>query len=219
MVLRPLAALTLLLGGGLVARPAAASPAAPLIAAAPDPCAEMNWHAERGLIDRDDVEALLARFDCRPPHYPRLAVELAVGRAGCDDIDWAARTEAITFAQWAALLDRYPRCVPPPASPAEVARAAAAAGDYRTVVVLAARANGVPEAAFLAVAVCESGLDPAARNPSGAAGLLQILSVYWPARAAAAGFPGASPFDPVANAWTGAWLWATSGPQNWAACL
>lgn len=34
---------------------------------------------------------------------------------------------------------------------------------------------------------------------------------YFPARAAAAGLPGASPWDAAANLWVGAWLAATGG--------
>lgn len=188
------------------------------IVAAPDPCHDLNWWAERGLVTRDEVELTLARLDCRPAQYARTAVELAQGRAGCEDISWAARAEAITYDQYLALLERYPQCRPAKSLLVQ-AYDAAAVGDYHTVASLAAQAHGVPVSRFLAVVDCESRFNPGARNPSGASGLLQILAVYWPARAANAGFPGASPYDPVANAWTGAWLWATSGSGHWAQCL
>lgn len=197
----------------------ALSEVTPLIASSADPCRELDWHAERGLIERDDVEVLLRALDCRPAQYARTAVELAHGRASCEDIAWAARAEVITAAQWHGLLERYPQCIPRPVTLIDQAYAAAAQGDYRTVVALAAQAHGISQGGFLAVAACESGFNPNAYNRSGASGLLQILSGYWPARAANAGFPGASPFDPVANAWTGAWLWATSGSGHWAQCL
>lgn len=59
----------------------------------------------------------------------------------------------------------------------------------------------------LAVIRCESLGDPAIVNPvSGAAGLFQHMPRYFPERAAAAGFPGASPFDPEANIAAAAWL-------------
>ncbi len=59
----------------------------------------------------------------------------------------------------------------------------------------------------LSVIRCESLGDPAIVNPvSGAAGLFQHMPRYWPERAAAAGFPGASPFDPEANIAGAAWL-------------
>ena len=72
---------------------------------------------------------------------------------------------------------------------------------------------------FLSVMRCESQGDPEAYNPSsGASGLMQHLQIYWPARARSAGFEGASPFDPVANIYTSAWLIyrATGGGwQHW----
>lgn len=193
-------------------------PAVEAISHAAAPCHDLDWHAERGGIDRDDVELLLARLDCRPAQFARTAVELAHGRAGCDDIDWAARTESITAAQWGRLLDRYPDCRPAP-SLIDQAEQAASRGDYRTVVRLAARAYGIPEARFMAVAACESGFNPDAYNRSGASGLLQHIAGLFAPRAASAGFPGASPFDPVANAWAGAYLWSVSGSGPWSQCL
>lgn len=58
------------------------------------------------------------------------------------------------------------------------------------------------------IARCESGLRPWAYNQSGAAGLMQHMSQFWPGRAAALGIPDASVFDPVANARVGAWMLA-----------
>jgi len=61
--------------------------------------------------------------------------------------------------------------------------------------------------AALAVIQCESHGDPEAANPlSGAAGLFQHIPRYWPERAAAVGFPGASPYDGEANIAAAAWL-------------
>lgn len=66
------------------------------------------------------------------------------------------------------------------------------------------------------VLACESEGNPAARNPtSGAAGLFQHIPRYFDARAAAAGFPGASPFDPEANVAAAAWLWRREGWSPW----
>lgn len=66
------------------------------------------------------------------------------------------------------------------------------------------------------VMACESGGNPNAVNPtSGAAGLFQHLPSYWPGRAAAAGFPGASPFNPEANIAASAYLLRTGGPGHW----
>ena len=72
---------------------------------------------------------------------------------------------------------------------------------------------------FLRVMRCESGGDPDAYNEaSGASGLMQHLSNYFPWRAKMAGFEGASPFDPVANINTSAWLLyehVAGGWQHW----
>ena len=78
---------------------------------------------------------------------------------------------------------------------------AAGRGNLSDVIYAAAHGNGVPEMAAwgLATATCESGLNPTATN-GWHGGLFQHDPRYWPARAAGAGFPGADPFDPVANA-------------------
>jgi len=68
----------------------------------------------------------------------------------------------------------------------------------------------------LAIIRCESGGDPNAYNASsGASGLVQHLSRYWSERSAAAGWDGASIFDPRANIAVGAWLLAKNGPGSW----
>jgi len=72
---------------------------------------------------------------------------------------------------------------------------------------------------FLRVMQCESrGLPDAFNESSGASGLMQHLENYWPWRAKMAGFEGASPFDPVANIYTSAWLLfehSAGGWQHW----
>lgn len=68
----------------------------------------------------------------------------------------------------------------------------------------------------LRVIQCESRGNPGATNASsGAAGLFQQLPRYWPERAAAAGWAGASPYDPEANVAVSAWLFYTGGPGHW----
>jgi hypothetical protein len=63
---------------------------------------------------------------------------------------------------------------------------------------------------------CESGGNPNAYNSSsGASGLFQHLAKYWPPRATAAGFPGASPFNPEANIAASANLFKASGASPW----
>jgi hypothetical protein len=71
----------------------------------------------------------------------------------------------------------------------------------------------------LVVIACESNGDPDAKNPhSTASGLFQHLTRYWPQRAEAAGFAGASVFDPEANVAVAAWLVYSGGGWNhWAA--
>ena len=59
----------------------------------------------------------------------------------------------------------------------------------------------------LSIIACESHGDPEVTNPySGAAGLFQHIPRYWPERAAASGFPGASIYDGEANIAAAAWL-------------
>lgn len=71
-------------------------------------------------------------------------------------------------------------------------------------------------ARVLDVIRCESGFDPNITSPSGTyVGLMQHHRFYFPDRATAAGFPGASPFDPEANIAAGAHLWYTGGPSHW----
>jgi peptidoglycan hydrolase-like protein with peptidoglycan-binding domain len=85
-------------------------------------------------------------------------------------------------------------------------------------------AEGKPEVAAVleaeidhavAIVACESLGDPFITTPSiplGAyvIGLFQHKDVYWAQRATQAGFPGASPLDPMANARVAAWLVARS---------
>lgn len=94
--------------------------------------------------------------------------------------------------------------------------ALAAQADPETQVRAAAREFGIPEADFVRVIECESGMNPSAVNSSsGALGLGQHLPSYWPGRAAALGYGYGDWDDARANARVSAWLWATSGPQHW----
>lgn len=70
----------------------------------------------------------------------------------------------------------------------------------------------------ISVAICESGLNTAAYNPAGYGGLFQHSIVYWPDRAAAAGWAGASIYDGNANAAVSAWLVNTDGWHHWPNC-
>jgi len=99
--------------------------------------------------------------------------------------------------------------LPPTASQREVLR----------IVRAAARRYDLDVARFVRLIRCESGLNPRAVGGGGLyLGLGQQHRDYWPARAAAAGYRGASPFDPVANANTSAYLVVHGGWPNWPHC-
>lgn len=72
---------------------------------------------------------------------------------------------------------------------------------------------GGPDKA-IAVARCESHLDPSAYG-SGNAGLFQQAVAYWPARARGFGFAGASPFNGRANAIVSIRMAHASGWAAW----
>lgn len=99
-------------------------------------------------------------------------------------------------------------------------QATSAPGDMESIVRQAARKYGLDENHFVSIGMCESGLNPNAVNtgyyenghPSG---MFQHLSGYWPARAAQYGYPGASVFDPVANANVTAAMFADGQSHQW----
>ncbi len=66
------------------------------------------------------------------------------------------------------------------------------------------------------IMACESGGVPTAKNPgSSASGLFQHLGRYWSSRSVAAGWAGASIWDPEANIAVAAWLQRTGGWSHW----
>ncbi|MFO7547910.1 MAG: hypothetical protein R6X29_03395 [Acidimicrobiia bacterium] len=87
--------------------------------------------------------------------------------------------------------------------------------DWRPLVAHFFKAEHVDRA--LRIVRCESRGDPGARNTrSSASGLFQHLRRYWPVRAAKAGYPGASVFDPVANVAASAYLvYEGGGWSHW----
>ncbi len=93
--------------------------------------------------------------------------------------------------------------------------------QWRGLVATYFRAGDVDRALW--IMACESGGNPNVQHgnrSSGAAGLMQHLPRYWAARSAAAGFAGASIFDPTANVATAAWLRDQPGGWlHWRACL
>lgn len=73
----------------------------------------------------------------------------------------------------------------------------------------------------LRVMGCESGGNPWAKNPrSSASGLYQHIMRYWPSRAAGAGFPGGSVWDPETNIAASAYLFYSAGSwRDWRASV
>lgn len=91
------------------------------------------------------------------------------------------------------------------------ALAAADRGDMRLVIVHSFAAYGLAvdwSRWGEATASCESGLNPAATDGY-YRGLFQHDPGYWPGRAAAAGIPGGTAWDPVDNAMVTAWMVAS----------
>ena len=90
-----------------------------------------------------------------------------------------------------------------------------AAVDIKQVVAIitaAARRYGQSPAAMLAVARCESGLNPRAVNRvSGVAGLFQFTPRTWRTTPYAA----QSVFDATANANAAAWMWSVGRRREW----
>ena len=94
-----------------------------------------------------------------------------------------------------------------PALPANTA-----GGDIVSIIYAAAAAYGQDGNALLAVAQCESGLNPGAYNASSAAsGLFQFLPGTWATTPSA----GASIFDATANANAAAWMWSVGRRGEW----
>lgn len=96
---------------------------------------------------------------------------------------------------------------PAPPAPSEIAVIIRAAADT----------YGVSAETLLRVAYCESRYDPLAYNGVlGASGLFQIIPSTWRANSAAAGYGGASVWDPVANANVAGWMFAHGQARQWA---
>lgn len=90
-------------------------------------------------------------------------------------------------------------------------------GDIAAIIRAAAAKYGVDPDTLLRVAYCESRYDPLAYNSVlGASGLFQIIPGTWRANSAAAGYGGASVWDPVANANVAAWMFSTGKSGQWA---
>ena len=90
-------------------------------------------------------------------------------------------------------------------------------GDIAAIITAAAAKYGVNADTLLRVAYCESRYDPLAYNGIlGASGLFQIIPGTWRANSVAAGYGGASVWDPVANANVAAWMFSRNQAGQWA---
>ncbi len=116
-----------------------------------------------------------------------------------------------------------PEPPPPPTAPvAAPVQPTSYGGDIRGIIIAAANAHGISADMMLRIAQCESGMNPNARNTNYYApgygnpvGLFQHVEGYWPARASKYGYPGASVFDPVANANVTAAMMRAEGTSAW----
>ena len=80
----------------------------------------------------------------------------------------------------------------------------------------ASQEHGVAYPWLLRVARCESGYHPWVVNrASGAAGLFQFMPGTWRWMSAAAGWAGASPYDPWAAASVAGWAFAHGYAAHW----
>ncbi len=106
----------------------------------------------------------------------------------------------------------YTVAASPSATPSATAPAAMDTSSIVNIITAAALRYGQSPEAMLAVAQCESGLNPYAVNPiSGAAGLFQFLPSTWQTTPYAA----ASVFDAEANANAAAWMWSVGRRHEW----
>lgn len=158
-------------------------------------------------------------------HEPNIEALAAAGITfGCGE-DRFCPTWTVSREEMASFLVRALELEPPPEMPeipADVREelqepewpTGPGAGGWRPLVESYFAPADVDRA--IQVIACESNGDPDARNPySGASGLFQHLPGAWPERAAGAGFPGASVFDPEANVAAAAWLLYESDGGGW----
>ena len=116
-----------------------------------------------------------------------------------------------------ALLALPQSWTPPPELPPR-APAAAASNAPPTVEQLiraAAARHGVSAATLLRVAACESRLRPWVTSRSGHMGLYQFSARTWHWMSAAAGWAGASPYDPAAAAEVAAYAFGRGWSGHW----
>lgn len=172
--------------------PAAATPEASTTQAAPRPCTAPTWPYRPAEVQR--------WWNCG--HDPNIDRPTAAALTA-----WLNAHVANQIAAYLAAVDaaRATTCAGPADCPALVHRAFTRMGV------------GWRSGEAVRVMMCESGGNPAARNPSSSAsGLFQQLARYWPGRAAAYGMGGRSVFDPWANAVVSAGMVRdTGGWSHW----
>ena len=135
-------------------------------------------------------------------------------------VDWSRRLWAegeMTYTllwQHADMSNRHPcyfrdECPQPPPHSHPTRTYSAGVEQWRTLVAQYFRAGDVNTA--LRIMGCESGGRPDALGKDGDSGLFQHLQRYWAERSAAAGWRGASIWDPQVNVAVAAWLRDTRG--------
>jgi soluble lytic murein transglycosylase-like protein len=87
--------------------------------------------------------------------------------------------------------------------------------DVPALIVEMSLRYGLEPERMLRIGWCESRWNPHAVGPGGASGVFQFMWYTWNWSSVAAGYPDASPFDPVANIEVASWLMATQGPRHW----
>ncbi len=125
------------------------------------------------------------------------------------------------YEDWATRHPRYFNRPVPHSHQSPVARTySSGVEQWRSLVTTYFRTGDVDRA--LRIMQCESGGDPNIMhdfsNPASASGLMQHLGKYWATRSAAAGWAGASIFDPTANVAVAAWLRDQRGGWNHWVC-
>jgi len=117
--------------------------------------------------------------------------------------------EAPRAAQSAAAPAPAPASAPAPTS---TAAPTSSGGSVTDIITAAANRYGQSPSAMLAVAKCESHLDPNAVNSrSGASGLFQFLPGTWKTTP----YASYSIFDPWANANAAGWMWSVGRRGEW----
>lgn len=148
-------------------------------------------------------------------------VELLGDRQTADDLEWV---QIMAKAQRGWVAGRYldpgegggastpPAETAPAPTPSPTPAPAASGGSITEIITEAANRYGQNPAAMLAVARCESGLNPNAYNArSGASGLFQFLPGTWRTTP----YASYSIFDAWANANAAAWMWSVGRRGEW----